>query len=44
MHTFLFTAIADSCSSNSVEEHVILLSALAVQQQIDEEPLKKRKR
>ena len=34
----LFAAMADSCSSSSSEEdHVILLGALAVLQQIDDE-------
>ena len=47
MHTCLFTAMADSCSSSS-KEHPCLHSALAVLQQIDKEEkkekLKKRKR
>ena len=39
-HTCLFTAMADSCSSSSEEVHAILLSALAVLQQIYDEEKK----
>ena len=47
-HTCLFTAMADSCSSrssssSSEEEYAILLGALAVLQQIDEEKKDKLK-
>ena len=44
MHTGLFTAMAHSCSSNSEEDHVILLGALAVLQQIDDEEKKQKQK
>ena len=44
MHTCLFTAMADSCSTSSEEEHAILLGALAVAvlRKIDDEENKEQ--